>query len=281
MEAQHAGDSTPEEADVTFADQPEPRNSLYRKLDDRRATIDAADNAVFMAGGAESSADTGFHHSKLVEVEQAGQQEGQQMPAPTSALHFNMAADESEEVGSSTPSSSWLSSSSDRPGFNSASSAASKSEELASSVRASLSFLSVDDQKTVCRRQCHLARTEEEAAMRQLKRTIDQYMNALEVSRAVSQADPGSAENADILSKELRSKYEERVQFLRDLGTTLSTTHTLSLPQLTVLEQAKGLAFSSYAQVASQLKPRDGASNPFNSLTALFRNQASSSASHS
>ncbi|CAJ1382609.1 unnamed protein product [Effrenium voratum] len=124
-------------------------------------------------------------------------------------------------------------------------------------IHARLKFLSADDQKTVCRRECQLAQQKQEALARQLQATIARYHRVITTHRAVAAIGPAEAD------EEVLQKYQERQAQLQGLFGRLEPT--LSLPRLTPLERAKGFAFSSYATTAAaanKLKDQLGQDGP-------------------
>eukprot|EP00418_Pyrodinium_bahamense_P066619 CAMPEP_0179086076 /NCGR_PEP_ID=MMETSP0796-20121207/39021_1 /TAXON_ID=73915 /ORGANISM="Pyrodinium bahamense, Strain pbaha01" /LENGTH=345 /DNA_ID=CAMNT_0020783531 /DNA_START=22 /DNA_END=1059 /DNA_ORIENTATION=+ len=144
-------------------------------------------------------------------------------------------------------------------------------EGLAAEVRERLRFLNAEDQKTVCRRECQLAQKREEALCRLAQQTIEQYSLALEVGRAVTElnaaaagaggdggeaaaaaagSSAGDRAAASALPPELIERYEARMRLLHSVVAVLAAEPAVSLPQLSALEQAKGFAFTSYAQTA-------------------------------
>eukprot|EP00928_Gymnodinium_smaydae_P093945 TRINITY_DN7832_c0_g1_i1.p1 TRINITY_DN7832_c0_g1~~TRINITY_DN7832_c0_g1_i1.p1 ORF type:complete len:244 (+),score=58.13 TRINITY_DN7832_c0_g1_i1:55-786(+) len=160
-------------------------------------------------------------------------------------------------------------------------------QDLAWQVREKFRFLSPDDQKTVCRRECQVALRREEAAMQQLQQTIEAYVKALEISRAVDSgaiptAPPPPGVSAEpppgaVLDPALATKYSERVRILRGGAASVDAVPVAALPKLTAVEEAKGLVFTSYAstaEAASRLvgaPALDGARTAFSSLASRFR----------
>lgn len=119
-------------------------------------------------------------------------------------------------------------------------------------VRERFKFLCAEDQKTVCRRECELALSREEALVRQIRQTIDSYSKALEVGHAINASLCTEGDGADSpgLSPELAAKYADRIDILTRTLTTLTAEPVVTLPQLSVLDKAKGFAFASYANTA-------------------------------
>eukprot|EP00747_Dinoflagellata_sp_TGD_P083394 gnl/TRDRNA2_/TRDRNA2_162094_c0_seq1.p1 gnl/TRDRNA2_/TRDRNA2_162094_c0~~gnl/TRDRNA2_/TRDRNA2_162094_c0_seq1.p1 ORF type:complete len:495 (-),score=85.61 gnl/TRDRNA2_/TRDRNA2_162094_c0_seq1:113-1597(-) len=124
-------------------------------------------------------------------------------------------------------------------------------ETLGARVRDSFQWLCLEDQKTVCRRECDKAKKREAALLKQLQQTVDAYVHALEVCSAVG--DPGDGRGLE-LSPEVREKYQERIRFIKGTITALQEEPNVSLPPLSAIESAKGLVFSSYAQTAQSAK---------------------------
>mmetsp|Transcript_113090 Transcript_113090/g.365281 ORF Transcript_113090/g.365281 Transcript_113090/m.365281 type:complete len:340 (+) Transcript_113090:2-1021(+) len=130
------------------------------------------------------------------------------------------------------------------------------SSELAAEVRSRFRFLKSEDQKTVCRRECQMAQQREQALLRQMQQTIDRYNRALEVGRAIAcgpaaEASQEDDEGALGLTPEIVARYEGRIQLLRGTMEALISEPTVTLPQLSALERAKGFVFTSYAKSAS------------------------------
>ena len=105
-----------------------------------------------------------------------------------------------------------------------------------------MKFLSLDDQKTVCRRECQLAFQKQDALQRQLSQTRMRYQRVLEAQEAIRKL-------GDSLDDE-PSRYLERMELLERLSSRLANEQSVSLPRLTAMEQAKGFAMSSYASTA-------------------------------
>lgn len=123
--------------------------------------------------------------------------------------------------------------------------------DVAQDVRRRFKFLSVQDQKTTVRRECHNASKREEALLAQMQRHIAAYGEALELNKVCEKLPDGAG---PVLAPEEVAKYEERVKFLRGTIALLEEEPTVSLPKLTALEHSKGIAFSGYAWTASRVK---------------------------
>jgi len=169
--------------------------------------------------------------------------------------------------------------------------------DLAFQIREKFRFLKPEDQKTVCRRECHNARKREDDVLQQLQKCIDRYMYAIEVSTAFDSrtlphaAPPPLQEEANrkaladgpALPAEMKALYEERVKLLRGAQESLKAELNVPLPgpDMTPVEQAKGLAFSTYASAAewsSKLvgSPAvDGARTAFTNFRSRFNRSAS------
>lgn len=119
-------------------------------------------------------------------------------------------------------------------------------------IRERLQFLGIDDQKIVCRRECQLARRDEEALLKQLLKTAEAYSAALEKVRSVGEQPDGGA--GPVISPELAARYEERIRLIRGTVAAVSAEPPASLPKLTPVERAKGLALSSFSQTATVVK---------------------------
>jgi len=134
------------------------------------------------------------------------------------------------------------------------------SEALAAEARERLQFLCPEDQKMVCRRECQLASKREEAVLMQARRTIEAYAHALQVGRAVAEAEAGAEAGAPEaeapsphgggLSPELIAEYEDRMRIVREIMAALADEPAVSLPALSPVELAKGFVFKAYAQTA-------------------------------
>mmetsp|Transcript_97629 Transcript_97629/g.170475 ORF Transcript_97629/g.170475 Transcript_97629/m.170475 type:complete len:411 (+) Transcript_97629:60-1292(+) len=166
--------------------------------------------------------------------------------------------------------------------------------ELAQEVRRRFQWLNSKDQKTTVRRECYLAEKREAGLAAQLQRTIDVYVQALEMNRLANTLDDGQG---PILSAEAVIKYEERIEFLRGTIAVLEAEPAVSLPQLSALETTKGFVFDSYARTAQSVKhvgDQTGMSEPvvnvasnavtgaraaFASLSSMVRRRTSSDAS--
>jgi len=120
------------------------------------------------------------------------------------------------------------------------------------SVRERFKFLCTEDQKMVCRRECELALSREDALVKQIKQTIDSYSKALEVGRAINDSLCTEGDGADSagLSTELAVKYGDRIRVLTTVLTSLTAEPVVTLPQLSAFDKAKGFAFASYANTA-------------------------------
>jgi len=75
---------------------------------------------------------------------------------------------------------------------------------------------------------------------------------ALEVGHAINASLCTEGDGADSpgLSPELAAKYADRIDILTRTLTTLTAEPVVTLPQLSVLDKAKGFAFASYANTA-------------------------------
>ncbi|CAL1164953.1 unnamed protein product [Cladocopium goreaui] len=129
-------------------------------------------------------------------------------------------------------------------------------------IRERLQFLSIEDQKTVCRRECQIAQQQHDALQRQLQQTIDRYRRVVQLHGAMT-SHAGAGESAVrsecVMDEEVLQKYRERIELLEKMLSTLCSEATVSLPRLTPMERAKGFAFSSYANTAvAANKLKDG-----------------------
>eukprot|EP00435_Cladocopium_sp_Y103_P041137 s642_g11.t1 len=128
-------------------------------------------------------------------------------------------------------------------------------------IRERLQFLGIDDQKTVCRRECQIAQQQHDALQRQLQQTIDRYRRVVQLHGAMASktASPAGESAECVVDEEVLQKYRERIELLEKMLFTLSSEATVSLPRLTPMERAKGFAFSSYANTAvAANKLKDG-----------------------
>lgn len=124
-------------------------------------------------------------------------------------------------------------------------------EGQAANIRERLRFLGIGDQKIVCRRECQLARRDEEALLQQLLKTAEAYAAALEKARSIGEpADGGEP----VISPELAARYEERIRLIRGTVAAVSAEPPASLPALSPVERVKGLALSSFGQTATAVK---------------------------
>lgn len=230
------------------------------------------------------------------------------------AQHFDMAADSDDEGQEDTcvgggggsehtlsPGDAGTTASStrdhDAQGSRANPDARPKLDELAlkEEVRGRLQFLSSEHQQTVCRQECEAAQKREEALLRQLQTTIDRYSHALEVSNAVVAAvSSGACTDSQVasaafdgssspmgLTPEVAGGYQARIRLLQEVVSTVKAEPLVCLPRLTPLEQAKGLAFASFAktaQAATKLKDNPsvtpvlgGVQGAFASFTSRFR----------
>lgn len=148
-------------------------------------------------------------------------------------------------------------------------------------VREKYRWLCLEDQKTVCRRECQNALKREEALVKQLQQTAESYAQALEMCRSLGDPDG----QGPVLSPDLVAKYEDRMRLLRGTIAALQVEPCVSLPPLSKLESAKGFVFSSYAQTAQTTKVLGdltgatdtvtaAASSARASLSRFFRNSA-------
>uniref|UniRef100_A0A7S1MIT3 Uncharacterized protein n=1 Tax=Alexandrium catenella TaxID=2925 RepID=A0A7S1MIT3_ALECA len=180
--------------------------------------------------------------------------------------------------------------------------AAAPQEGFAAEVRERFRFLNAEDQKTVCRLECQLATKREEALYKLADQTIEQYRRALEVNGAVvASGQVGEEGEAMGLPPELVKRIEARMKLLRDTVMAVAAEPTVSLPQLTPLEQAQGFAFTSYAKTARVMSKAaeafkgetqdsggltgqqllGGARAAFGSLASRFRGRAGSGGAES
>jgi len=148
-------------------------------------------------------------------------------------------------------------------------------EAMGRDVREKFKFMSKEDQQTLCRRHCELAQKREEAMLRQLQATIDRYVRALEVSRAVSTAvERGACADGDHvgvaisegdqfqvgLTPDVSEKYQARVAMLQKAMLDIRSEPLVCLPRLTPLETAKGVAAAGVARTVAGLnKFKEGA----------------------
>ncbi|CAK9117450.1 unnamed protein product [Durusdinium trenchii] len=144
-------------------------------------------------------------------------------------------------------------------------------EDSLQQVRERLRFLSVEDQKTVCRRECQLAQQQQEALQRQMQQTIERYRRVVQLHEAVDQT------SGDRVDPEVQQKCQERIELLEAMWSKLCSEPPVS-SQMSPMERAKGFAFSSYAttaNAANKLKEGTGpvlenARSAFASLTSRF-----------
>ncbi|CAK9117447.1 unnamed protein product [Durusdinium trenchii] len=161
----------------------------------------------------------------------------------------------------------------DQEAFNQSPSMASgdSGEDSLQQVRERLRFLSVEDQKTVCRRECQLAQQQQEALQRQMQQTIERYRRVVQLHEAVDQT------SGDRVDPEVQQKCQERIELLEAMWSKLCSEPPVS-SQMSPMERAKGFAFSSYAttaNAANKLKEGTGpvlenARSAFASLTSRF-----------
>lgn len=197
--------------------------------------------------------------------------------------------EEEQDGTSASPGTSWLHSNSTLVPRVAAESAAS----LAEAARERFRWLCAKDQKTVCRRECQLAQKREREMLLQLQKTIERYQHVLLICTTVASsraanAGEGTSPSPHLpegITPELLAKYEERIRYLQGVADSVMAEPPVSLPRLTVLEQAKGFAFVSYAktaQVANKLKETtagatapalDGARSAFASLASRLRGE--------
>lgn len=134
--------------------------------------------------------------------------------------------------------------------------------DVAGQIRERFKFLCSRDQQTVCRRECEVAKQREEALVKQIQQTIEQFQYAVKVSSVVEGTIAeeergllfGSGQESaprSVMSPDLVAKYEERIRLLQGFLAALGAEPTPSMPKLTALEQAKGAVFAGYAQTAS------------------------------
>mmetsp|Transcript_738 Transcript_738/g.1546 ORF Transcript_738/g.1546 Transcript_738/m.1546 type:complete len:371 (+) Transcript_738:91-1203(+) len=143
-------------------------------------------------------------------------------------------------------------------------------EDWATEARNRMAWLCSDDQKTVCRRECEMARKREEALIQQLNAVADYYLYVLDLSRSLA-AEGGDSADAGLLPEDLAVKYEERVQLLRGTVAALATEPIVSLPKLTAVERMKGFTFAAYAHtatVAKQIGDNTGATDPMKKVAS-------------
>eukprot|EP00913_Durusdinium_trenchii_P028527 g26755.t1 len=133
-------------------------------------------------------------------------------------------------------------------------------EDSLQQVRERLRFLSVEDQKTVCRRECQLAQQQQEALQRQMQQTIERYRRVVQLHEAVDQT---SGDRVDPEARSLtgppggerdrcqvQQKCQERIELLEAMWSKLCSEPPVS-SQMSPMERAKGFAFSSYATTAN------------------------------
>mmetsp|Transcript_48060 Transcript_48060/g.112303 ORF Transcript_48060/g.112303 Transcript_48060/m.112303 type:complete len:361 (-) Transcript_48060:130-1212(-) len=138
-------------------------------------------------------------------------------------------------------------------------------DEDALEARRRMAWLGSDDQKTVCRRECELARRREEALMQQLNAVADYYLHVLELSDSLLSEGSEQEGGEKLLDPEVAARYQERVQLLRGTAAALATEPVVSLPKLTTVERMKGFTCAAYAHtatVAKQIGDNTGATDP-------------------
>jgi len=199
---------------------------------------------------------------------------------PAAAQCFSLADDSDEEVEFS-PSAEADVASASGGGASSMSGEISRPrqdvdvEAMGRDVREKFKFMSKEDQQTLCRRHCELAQKREEAMLRQLQATIDRYVRALEISRAVSTAvERGACADGDLvraavsegdqfqvgLTPDVSEKYQARVAMLQQAMLDIRSEPLVCLPRLTPLETAKGVAAAGVARTVAGLnKFKEGA----------------------
>eukprot|EP00933_Yihiella_yeosuensis_P033296 TRINITY_DN27031_c1_g1_i1.p1 TRINITY_DN27031_c1_g1~~TRINITY_DN27031_c1_g1_i1.p1 ORF type:complete len:258 (+),score=68.66 TRINITY_DN27031_c1_g1_i1:42-776(+) len=206
---------------------------------------------------------------------------GSSSPGPVS---FDMAADDDENEVSSSASGSPGGSFCNTGSLPSGTAAVAAVEgpdgiQIGNEVRERFRWIKPHEQKTVCKLECERALSKQDALLKQLQLTVERYKTALEVANAVENSatrDPDQEEALEDvgISPELASKYEDRIDFLNSIAAALTAEPPVSLPRLTPLEQAKGVAFQSWswgASSANKLKDSPAVAN----AGAAFANFAS------
>lgn len=164
--------------------------------------------------------------------------------SPARAQTFSMGGDDHEEPEMPCPVAAPSESAAD-------SFAASSPADLMTSVRGRLELLSPEDRKTVTRRECEVSRRAEDNALLQLLKTAEAYETILEADRAVGAPADGEG---PILDDALRAQYEERVRLIRGALLALREMPSVSLPKLTAMERARGLACTAMVHTAQTMK---------------------------